>query len=418
MRGWGPAEPPRPQAYHVACASGHRLHGERGEGYQALRCPTCGEGIFVLPRSPLPDPPAPETREPSRGKGRPAASPVGLDDGPIPLIDPPAPRPIDDVPVDDDEIEWLEPESEADEPAASKPAPREESPPVRVAFDVESVLADEVKAPPAAVPSATPTPQPARVRAAANRPRRPPADRPERPTIAIEEPGGYGAWARRHRHALIFVGVAILVVGTVGMQLRRQRRQALPGIVERGRIEGLPALDAGEFDVARRILGEAARSVDALGGAVEGASEVRQGAAEAGIFVDLIPTSLEELVGEAARAENERAWAERFESLYRGRSILLDGQAAEYRILTRSGLNSNRVGRIETEGFPLLEPARPGIVIGARLESVGLVEGVWRVGLDPESGVVMTHWDALRAFGWPVEETGPRHPGPGSEESP
>src|SRR4051812_39350344 len=57
--------PPRiPQLYQVACVAGHRLRGERTEGYQALRCPTFGEGIFVLPRSPLPEPPAPAS--PSR----------------------------------------------------------------------------------------------------------------------------------------------------------------------------------------------------------------------------------------------------------------------------------------------------------------------------------------------------------------
>ena len=40
----------RSQTYSVACPEGHRLTGIRTEGYQALRCPTCGEGIFVLPK--------------------------------------------------------------------------------------------------------------------------------------------------------------------------------------------------------------------------------------------------------------------------------------------------------------------------------------------------------------------------------
>src|ERR1700722_7577278 len=54
-------EPETPvQYFNVLCASGHRVRGERTEGYQALRCPACGEGVFVLPRSPLPEPVAPE----------------------------------------------------------------------------------------------------------------------------------------------------------------------------------------------------------------------------------------------------------------------------------------------------------------------------------------------------------------------
>src|SRR5207253_3557871 len=58
-RGWSPPEQAKPQYYSVACPEGHLLRGMRTEGYQALRCPECGQGIFVLPRSPLPDPPAP-----------------------------------------------------------------------------------------------------------------------------------------------------------------------------------------------------------------------------------------------------------------------------------------------------------------------------------------------------------------------
>src|SRR5262245_60491207 len=88
LQGIGPAEPPRPQTYAVACPEGHILRGYRTEGYQALRCPSCGEGIFVLPRSPLPEPPSP----PSDRARRRAASPVGAssrDDEPISLSDPP-----------------------------------------------------------------------------------------------------------------------------------------------------------------------------------------------------------------------------------------------------------------------------------------------------------------------------------------
>src|SRR5581483_434348 len=59
LRGLTSSPPPRDQSFQVACSEGHRLRGERTEGYQALRCPSCGEGVFVLPRSPLPDPPLP-----------------------------------------------------------------------------------------------------------------------------------------------------------------------------------------------------------------------------------------------------------------------------------------------------------------------------------------------------------------------
>src|SRR5438552_10544957 len=48
-RGTGPAVPCR-----VGCACGQTLQGVRAARHQVLRCPACGESVFVLPRSPLP----------------------------------------------------------------------------------------------------------------------------------------------------------------------------------------------------------------------------------------------------------------------------------------------------------------------------------------------------------------------------
>ena len=73
------------QYFNVTCASGHRVRGERTEGYQALRCPACGEGVFVLPSSPLPEPAAPVRSSPSKGASRGRA---WVDDGPVELTDP------------------------------------------------------------------------------------------------------------------------------------------------------------------------------------------------------------------------------------------------------------------------------------------------------------------------------------------
>src|SRR5947209_2428851 len=121
FQGLGPPEPPRPQYYRVACPEGHILRGQRTEGYQALRCPECGEGIFILPRSPLPEPPAPTTN-PARRREAPATA--AFDEGPIALSDPP-PQPIDVDVEADAEIEWLDPAPEpepAPPPAAPNPA--------------------------------------------------------------------------------------------------------------------------------------------------------------------------------------------------------------------------------------------------------------------------------------------------------
>src|SRR3954465_6115006 len=124
LQGRGPSVPPRPQYYNVACPEGHVLRGLRTEGYQALRCPTCGEGIFVLPRSPLPDPPRPPARSrPEADRPRPAGGGAGrrrgvVAEGPTALA---APPPMADAPAAEEadaEVEWLEPE-----PVAQRPEP-------------------------------------------------------------------------------------------------------------------------------------------------------------------------------------------------------------------------------------------------------------------------------------------------------
>jgi len=84
FQGLAPAPAARSQSFSVACPEGHRLTGVRTEGYQALRCPTCGEGIFVLPRSPLPEPAAPASTAPARHR---APAPF-VDDDPVALSDP------------------------------------------------------------------------------------------------------------------------------------------------------------------------------------------------------------------------------------------------------------------------------------------------------------------------------------------
>ncbi len=84
LQGLGAEPESKVQYFNVTCASGHRVRGERTEGYQALRCPACGDGVFVLPRSPLPEPVAParpqSAKAPGAGGGWPQEGPVELSD--------------------------------------------------------------------------------------------------------------------------------------------------------------------------------------------------------------------------------------------------------------------------------------------------------------------------------------------------
>jgi hypothetical protein len=378
------------------------LYGQRTEVYQALRCPTCGEGVFILPRSPLTDPPAP----PEKKRPRTVEVAELIDEGPIALADPPPmeePPPEEEKAIDNGALEPAEAEARARAP---------KRPMAEVEIEFEEDLEAEARRR-AARAKATAAAGAAQGVAAApqSKKKRPVTVRssePARPMVEVAPERTFGEWVHGNRHPLIFLAVLLLVVGTVVYRLRQKRHQELPQIALLGKEKGLPALDAGEFDTAQRLLGEAARAVRELGGDYEDGEAILQGAAEASIFVDLIPRPLEELINEAARAQTDKEWQERFTTLYKGRSVILDGHAAQYRILARSGLNSNRMGRVDTTGIELLESAKAkkgeaSLVVGARLESIHLEAGEWVVRLDPKSVVVMKHWDALKAFGWPVE---------------
>jgi hypothetical protein len=392
----------------VVCPEGHRLRGQRTSGYQALRCPTCGEAIFVLPRSTLPEPPVPATN--SRARTSIVAGPVDIEPEPIVLTDPLA---ISDVPEADldGEVVWLDESAEVDADERSEAsvvdfgqhvaqAGREVTP--RKPRQGEGQGGDA---------SAT------RSRRRNGRPQPPPE-----PVRAVEETAPRGTladWARRHRNGLLFLAVGLLIVATIGIRQWRQHRQDLPRIAALGRVEGLSALDEGKFDKAYQLLSAALGAVDSLGDAVEGASQIRQGAGEASIFISLVPERLESILDEAGRYD-PKDWPSHFSIFYKGRSIVIDahviavpddsGQSRyelDYQVFPDGEGKPLRVARIDTTGFRLFENAQPKagdrVQFGARLASFTYDDRAeeWLIRLEPDSGVFITHPRALEALGWP-----------------
>jgi hypothetical protein len=217
------------------------------------------------------------------------------------------------------------------------------------------------------------------------------------------------------------------VVATVVLVFRRQRRQEYPLIAEKGRTEGIKALEEGNFDRAYQLLSAAKDAVDGLGGAVEGADAIRTAADEASIFNRLLSENPESLLAEAGRTDR-LTWATRFEQLYKGRTIFVDSWiTAEqgpdgsgsydlaYRILPdgesrnfREGGDSrpDRVGAIDLTGFQLFELAHPHlgdrVIFGAALAGFEYDRDrdLWLIRLVPKSGVFITHTKALESIGW------------------
>ena len=399
MQGWAAAPPSRSQSYSVACAEGHRLHGQRTEGYQALRCPTCGEGIFVLPRSPLPEPPAPASPARSRVTAGFEAFP---EDDPLVLTDPlPSMVTVAESDEPEAEIDWVD--ETPTEPETSK-----EVAPVRSNTPVSKA------ARPATGPS---KPQPKRPQAS-------------QPTIEVAVRPDLREWALAHRNALLAAAVLLLVVGAVAIRFRRDRLEKLPQIAEIGRTEGLKKLDAGDFFAAKKLLSDASDAVDGLGGRFEGADSIRQGALEAAIFTDRAPRGIAEIIEEAETSER-KDWPSKFAALYKGRSVIIEapisavpdpnkpgsGYQVYYPIYFGEGPKPFGKGRIDVSGLKLFELSQPKLdeqkLFGGRYASIefDLPSNEWVVKLEPDSGVFITHTKALSKIDWPTfepdEEPGP-----------
>lgn len=408
----------RSQTYSVACPEGHRLTGIRTEGYQALRCPTCGEGIFVLPKSPLPDPPVPAG---SRTSGRPSSAPLAraevfpdFDDEPVALTDPVmSAAPVPDIELDEpeDEVVW------DDEPA---PAPRFESTPRKGRVDAPEDLAAAEIEHAAKQPSRAPRPKPKPVPAQDKQVVAHFVEPKPRPTL--------GERFQANRNPLIFAAVGLVVLATIGIRTWRARIADLPRIAERGKNEGLTALDDGKFELAHQILSAAKRAVISLGDQYEGSSAIKQGADEAAAIANLAPASLEDMLDQASRADPAE-WGKTFTDLYKGRHIIIhsdikkvpDGRGKgryelEYKVLPEGGDGGppRARGQVDTTGFRMFEETHPRVgdhmIFAAKLASFeyDAVRQEWNIGLVPESGVNITHEKALQAMGEPTgnEATG------------
>jgi hypothetical protein len=382
LQGRPAAATSRSQYYRVACVEGHVLHGQRTEGYQALRCPVCNEGIFVLPRSPLPEPVVPASAKAARPR-QPAAGPG--DD--LILADPPSP-------------------AEIAEARAAQPRPRTQvQPQAETEPEAEIEWVDEVEATGTETSPAPPPPKPK-----AARPKKAPAA--AAPVEVVERPS-LKEWALKRKNPLIFAAVALVVVATVGIRFRQRWLEELPRVAEVGRTEGLAKLDVGEFTIAKTLLAEAARAVNALGGQVEGADEIRQGAIEAALLADRCSEPLRDVLERAETHNPPDSWPSYFDAIYKGRSVIFQATVTsvpdparpdsrydlDYRVYFGNGSTPRGKARLDLTGFRLIESARPSvgdvITFGARLASlrvdrIDAATGERLIELMPDSGSFIT----------------------------
>lgn len=340
-------------------------------------------------------PPAPAS---SRNRSRPsrvAATAQDFDEGAIELVDAPPQEDLDD-------ILWLEPvpaSAQRPRPAPSPPAPGRPLPePPGVTGPAE------FSEPPPPIPSRPRTKRPRPVAQTVARPQpappeTPPAIGPGQIVVSVKK-------KRVSRIAVVVAAVGLLAVSTFAVRSWRHRLQELPHIAETNGVEGLAALEQGRFDEARSKLSRAAAAYRDLKATDEAASTMIQFAAEAEILAGLTGDTLKEIVEEVARL-GETKGQEYFASTSKDRAILVDSEVESargkvelaYRIFVGRGPVPGKIGRLDLSGFTLFEGRKfqsgDRVIFGAKLGSISLEDGEWRIALVPESGVLMTNTKAL-----------------------
>jgi hypothetical protein len=264
------APPPEPQPYEVACACTHRLSGVRLPAFQVVRCNRCGNFVFVLPLDVYPKP-KPKKKNPSKTPPE-----VRRDSAPI--------------------LPTTEPVTEN-----------------RRSLTAAGV---EVAKQPASAPASAKTPTVARPSGSASEIR----------IESVEDlPTLRGSWFSPVR----LVGGAILaVVALTGYFVWQSHLKEKAALTLREHLEaGEAALHASKFGEAATEYQQAAQAVDILGRDDAESRNVRQKAKELNAIAHLSALSLYELCEEArvAMASGDTKWSERFERLYGGSWIVVEG---------------------------------------------------------------------------------------------
>lgn len=219
-----------------------------------------------------------------------------------------------------------------------------------------------------------------------------------------------GGLASLRRFFTIPVLVAAAVVGvvaaTVVWQSSRRSEQRLADEAEALGRGGLAALDRGDLSEAHRRLEAAVRRLAALKHGVADEREIRQAAAETDVVANLLSRPLSELLSEAA---STRPGAARLA----GRSVVLDcepkwddaGMAA-WEGVGFLGDEPVRVDLGELTVFRSADPARAQrVLLGAKMAGLERTAAGWRLSLDAESGVWLTHPAVLEHLGLTDRET-------------
>ncbi len=246
------------------------------------------------------------------------------------------------------------------------------------------------------------------------------------PVLTDAERARQDTWLRRLRErvlslgpgqqALLASGCTLMVVALIlfaalrGLIPAHSPELEEPGAVARHMQSGQRALSQGKFHVARRELSVAVSLSEHYPGAL-GHAERRKLAQlhrQAALLADLLLEPLDEVLRRAAELSelDEHEWQEAFRARYQGRAILFWNEVkrdgGRCRLLGQIPAVRGQPAKVELsdvhllQQLPLETPQR--LLFGARLASIVRDRwGVWEVGWQPDSGVLLTDQGAAAA---------------------
>lgn len=394
----GPEPTPEPVPYDVACRCSHHIEGERLSRFQTVACPRCGELLFVLPNDVYPRP-KPKKLKPGT-TARPASPFIDDDEPPrAPPVATTAKGNESLPPTEADVASW----ADEDTPRAPR-RPRPDFP------------TTDKPGPPSA-------PEKAPAKPVEPVPWGPPSESFDARMVRWR--GGVGEGLRRLRRQLtpvrilaLTIFVAVLVTGW-SVQRAKAREQA--EILLRTRAETVNELIAArDLSALETELEQQTAAAELLG------RDDDQSARLAALFRETIavnrlaPGSLFSLISEANRGADgsDIEWEQQFESVYRGKWIILDSPLArgsdvngiDHLTLDVPLSIRGKPLRVEADlkAFEPIEAGTTSFLFAAQLDSMRqptIDDPAFVLVLAPESGFLWHRPESLAFIGW--EETDP-----------
>jgi hypothetical protein len=251
-------------------------------------------------------------------------------------------------------------------------------------------------------------------------PRSPFPDRPGQPATPTDNrspSARIARWLTPWRRPLVAGLITLLLLGLGFWLLLPYLSRPLPAASEdvQGPLDtARRALREGSFHRALELLDTAVRARDRRPDALtsEENHTLDRLHRQAQLLDRLLSRPLQDLLREAGSIRREEEWQRHFEREYRGRTVIFDdevgldgGGRPELRFYeVRAGDETARVAVSDLtvlSHLPLQPPRR--LLFGGRLASFARDEdGVWVIGFEPDSGVLLTDEDVLAAWRPPL----------------